>query len=182
MYGVFGKFKNMEKFFYILLFIFISCAAKKNMDKNIEFIITMEQSYKYDLKNEIYTIYGVKKYDSIRKTYFVSGTPLEIKFNLSEEEKTKIKKKYYDLGIDEMPTKMIVNDSCFAPFPRMFYTLYVYAGKKRQNLNIDIDCDAYGYPNYYKGIVLKNFLNFCLTILRTKPEIKNSPKSYWPYH
>ena len=94
------------------------------------------------------------------------------------KEKNKIKNKYYDLEIDKMPDKKRIEDSCFMKgFPAFYYTLYAKTDKKEQVLDIDLDCNAFIYPYNKSGLRLKEFILFCLGIVKGKSEIKNVPKS-----
>lgn len=65
-------------FIFCILAVCLSCSSKvSTRDENIEIVIEYTFSYKYDLKNEIYT------------TFYLSKSPSTVKFKLTNKEKKK---------------------------------------------------------------------------------------------
>ena len=73
---------------YIICYavLILGCnSQKRTINRDIEIIIASSESYKYDISKGIYTIHGIKEYDSLRKTFKISKTPINIRFSLSED-------------------------------------------------------------------------------------------------
>ncbi|HEV8084482.1 MAG TPA: hypothetical protein VGP55_14845 [Chitinophagaceae bacterium] len=154
----------MRKFIFILIFFFSSCKFYKLKHTNIELIIQDAGSYRYDFKKEIYTVFSIDK------------SPIEIKFELSNEEKKGINEKYYELHLNKLPAKVSIEGDCMIS-PAFFTTLYIKRDSSMQEIQIESGCRDYNLFNRGKAERINNFLKYIYKIVKVKPEIKNSPKS-----
>ncbi|HZH94309.1 MAG TPA: hypothetical protein VEY06_00430, partial [Flavisolibacter sp.] len=73
---------------------------------NIEIVIQIAQSYRYDLHRGTYTTFNMQR-DTI------------INFHLTEEEKRQIVHKYYSLGLDDLNGKQEIEDNCLI-MPKLY--------------------------------------------------------------
>lgn len=160
----------MKGLFFICVVILLSCSSQRAKDTNIEIIINDDQSYKYDLKNGIYTI------------FYMSKPPSEIKFTSSKEEKNKIIDSYYTLKIDEITDidkitgNIYIEDNC-TTMPKSFTRLHIKTNYLLQEIQIDEDCNDFYLSNYIRANRIKRFLRIIRNILQSKPQIKNAPES-----
>lgn len=163
----------------ILIF---SCSTKKKIDVNIQLSITISQSYKYDLSNTVYIVYGIEESDSNGTRYFLDSSVV-IKFFLSVDEKNKIIKKYYDLSLDKLADKELLEDNCNKTMPLTLYTLIAKTKKTTKilvtDMNIDEDCEEYQYK--LQRLKLREFIKYCIDLVNSKPELKNAPTSAMIY-
>ena len=154
----------LRLFFPLSLFPIISCSQNDKMkDDNIEIVIKIAQSYKYDLTRGAYTIFNIQGDSTIH-------------FHLSEKEKQQIVQKYYSLGLDKFKGKQAIEDNCLV-MPKLFTTLHVKSNKEEQEIIIDEDCDDYKGIFDSKGKNIAAFLKFIDHTLHGKQEIKNAPLS-----
>ncbi len=155
-------------FFYLLFFY--SCSPQDEIDKNLAITIQSSQSYKYDLENEVFTI------------FYVSKKPTEIKFHLTNEERNEIIKKYYSLKlnkiskIDKITGNIYIEDKCIT-MPKIYTILRIQSQNTSQEIQIDTGCDNYDSSNFIEANKIKEFIKFALNIIQSKPGIKNSPTS-----
>jgi hypothetical protein len=143
-------------------------------DKNLEIVIEDAQSYKYDLTKEVFTI------------FFMAKTPVNIYFHLTDDERNRIIDKYYELGINQMVGKnkitgnIYIEDNCM-DMPKLTTILKVKSKERLQVIEIDTGCDDFYQPfylsNYNVAKRIKDFLQFALSIIQSKPSLKNSPQS-----
>lgn len=120
------KIIGMKNSFFVCAIILLSCSQPKIKDKNIEIIINSSQSYKFDLKKEIFTV------------LYLSKPSTELKFHLTKEEKSKIIDKYYSLDIDEIRGKTTIEDECMY-MPKSYTILKVNS----KNISQEIEIDGY---------------------------------------
>lgn len=159
----------MKEIVFISVITLLSCSSKVK-DTNIEIIINDNQSYKYDLKNNVYTI------------YYMNKAATEIKFNLSKEEKHTIINSYYTLKIDKITDinkitgNIYIDDKC-TTMPKSFTKLHIKTNYSLQEIQIDEDCNDFYLSNYLKAKRIKRFLKVIRNILQSKPQIKNAPVS-----
>ena len=159
----------MQRLPFFLVLIFLGCTSN-NKDKNLEIIIEDAQSYKYDLKGEVYTIFYTDKGFS------------EIKFDLSKEEENKIAEEYYDLrinkiaGDDKRFENIYIEDDCMT-MPKLFTKIHVKTKNKLQEIKIDESCNNFKLSNYNEAERIKKFIRFVKQIVKSKPQIKNAPES-----
>lgn len=150
-----------------------ACSAKKKIDRNVRLSISLDQSYKYDFYNAIYTVYGIGKYNSNGNLYKVTDSSVDIKFSLSQEEKNKIIDKYYSLDLEILPDTLLL-DSCLKAMPLSLYTVKATTKRKTQTLITDMEpaCRSVLYTQR-----LREFIQYCLDIAKERPEIKKAPHS-----
>lgn len=151
-----------------LLAVFIGCSTKGPIDPSIEIQLEFPGSYKYDVKNEIYTV------------YFMEKPPLEVKFHLSDDEVNRIINKYYDLGINKLSQDLLIRDNCLT-MPKVLTALRVKTKKQVQRIQIDEDCDDFKFSNSGKANRVKTFMKFIRDIIGAKPEVQKAPKSDFIY-
>src|SRR5215218_4455177 len=97
--------------FLVLLLSIIACSTNDKMkDGNIEIVIQIAQSYKYDLHQETYTTFNMQGDTTIY-------------FHLTKEEKRQVVQKYYSLGLDELKGKQEIEDNCLV-MPKLYTTLH----------------------------------------------------------
>ena len=162
----------MTRLFLLLIVISIFMGFTKDTikDRNIDMVIEYAQSYKYDLTSEVCTV------------FYIDKSPTEIKFHLSGKEKNKIIDEYYNLeinkisGLDKIIGNTYIEDECMI-MPKLYTILHVKIKNKLQNIQIDEDCDDFFLSNFGKANKIKKFLRFVDNILKSKPEIKNAPRS-----
>jgi len=143
--------------------IFGSCSPNKK-EEDIKITIDYPQSYRYEIDKELYTV------------FFLSKPALHIKFSLTKVELTKIKTKYYDLGIDNIADDTNFKDDCMI-MPKLKTILTVKSESAIQRIEIDEDCDDFYVSNFLKANKVKEYLKIIREILKAKPEIKNAPMS-----
>lgn len=103
---------------------------------------------------------------------------MNIKMKLSAVEFMKIQKKFFDLEIDEIPNKAVIQTCCITALSLPHYRIFVNTKDEAKELRIDdISCNKYCPSDIYAKKV-QEFIKFCLAIVEAKPEIKNAPKSY----
>ena len=159
----------MNRLPLFLIVIFLGCSSN-NKDKNVEIIIEDAQSYKYDLKKEVYTI------------FYTNKVPTEIKFDLSKEEKDKIAEKYYDLrinkisGNDKRSKSIYIEDDCMT-MPKLFTKIHLRTKNNLQEIKIDEGCNNFKLSNFNKAKRIKEFIQFVKQIVKSKPQIKNAAES-----
>ena len=157
-------------YFVSILIIPVSCSNDKLKDRNIEITIDHAQSYKYDLTKGVFTVFLMDKPDTA------------IIFHLSGDERNRIVDQYYELGIDKITGVdkelgvIIIDDGCMI-MPKITTVLHVKTKNKVQDIQIDENCNDYYLGNAGKAKSVKQFLKFIDTIVRSKPEIKNAPRS-----
>jgi hypothetical protein len=160
--------------FIIFLFCLVACSVETKKDRNVEIIINYAQSYKYDLKTGIYTIFYIDKSET------------SIPFNISIEEKKQIADKYYDLGIDKISGinketgTTYIEDECMI-MPKLYTLLQCKVEDKLQKIQIDDACNNFYLSNTATAKRIKQFLKFIDDIIKTKPELKNAPESNFLY-
>jgi len=137
---------------------------------SIDIIIEFPQSYKYDLKNEVYSV------------YYMNKPPTNIKFHLSTIERRLIEKNYYSLGIDKLKiegkksTKIFIKDKCMT-MPKDYFIIHITHAGTYQEIKIDASCDNFYAWNINNANRLKQFIKLILDIIYSKPAVKNAPKS-----
>lgn len=95
----------MNKFIFSI-FLFLSfCSPRTNNEDDVEIVIAFSGYSKMDIKKEIYTV------------YFFSKKPIEIKFQLTDEERARIFKKYDSLNLNENINEMKIWDNCLNHSP-----------------------------------------------------------------
>lgn len=154
----------------IIIICVLNCCTMNNIEhQNIDIIIEYAQSYKYDLKNEVFTV------------RFMNKSPLDIKFYLNKSERQRIIDKYYALNINQIKKidartgNIYIEDNCMI-MPKFFTMLNINGKGIRQVIQIDTGCDEYNLgANEAKRI--KKFIKFTLDIIQAKPEIKKAPSS-----
>lgn len=154
----------MKSLFCVCAIILLSCSKTKTKHANIEIIIKSSKSYQFDLKKEVFTV------------FYLSKPPTQIKFHLTNEEKSKIIDKYYSLDLDKIPGKIKIEDECMY-MPKLYTILKVNTKNASQEIEIDSECDDFYFSNFQKANRVKKFLKFVGSILQSKPEIKNAPIS-----
>ena len=155
----------MIKTIFISTVSFFSCNSYNPNDHlPIQVIITIGQSYKYDLKNQIYTVMNISK------------PSINVKFKLSDHEREKITDKYYALELNNIKTKTFIKDDC-REMPKLITTLEVERQNSSHQIFIDIYCNRYSQFDSTKAIRVKDFINYVFDIIKSKSEIKNIPKS-----
>ncbi|GAB2656765.1 hypothetical protein GCM10027036_07770 [Flavihumibacter cheonanensis] len=137
-------------------------------DKNIQVIIQHAQSYKVDVMNGIYSV------------FFISKPTLEVKFELSIEEKRQIVEKFYSLDLPNLlPEKeevLHIEDECFI-MPKIYTYLSVKGDSLTRQIEIDTSCDDFSQFNADKANRIKSFLDYVSKIIYEKPQVKNAPES-----
>lgn len=137
-------------------------------DENIQVIIQHAQSYKVDVMNGIYSV------------FFISKPTLELKFELSIEEKRQIVEKFYSLDLPNLlPDKaevLHIEDECFI-MPKIYTYLSVNGDSLTRQFEIDTSCDDFDQLNADKARRIKSFLEYVSKIIYAKPEVKNAPES-----
>lgn len=160
-------------YFIVVLVTLAGCHQEKIRDKEIDIVINMAQSYKFDLTKGLYTV------------YFMDRPDTTIKFLLTPDETNKIIDKYYDLEIDNITEvekelgKILIEDNCLT-MPKPYTILHVRSKTKSQDIQIDEGCNDFS-GNTKRGKAVSMFLGFIRTILKLKPEIKNAPYSNVEY-
>ena len=135
-----------------------------------DIVIEYSQSYKFDLKNEIYSV------------YYMNKPPTKIKFHLSTIEKRLIEKKYYSLGIDKLKiegkksSEILIKDKC-TTMPKDYTVLRINNSGTYQEIKIDASCDNFYFWNVNNANKLKQFIKLILDIIYSKPTVKNAPIS-----
>ena len=149
----------------IILLLFISsCSFFSEKNINIDLTIKDGESYKYDLKNGIYTI------------YYMDKPPVEIKFKLTDNEKEMINNKYYEYQLDDLPLKIIITGN-YAREPTIYTSLHIQRKNVIQDLKIEEGCSEFNMFIQNKARKVNHFIEFVYIILNSKMEIKNSKKS-----
>lgn len=148
----------------MLLFVFTSCSFNKETDNNIEIIINEGASYRYDLKNEIYTVFN-----SMKPTQ-------EIKFELTSKEKQEIINAYYRLDINDLPNEVMIKDNC-SIMPKIYTTIFIRRKNQKQKIQIDDNCGDFEFSNSKKAKEIKEFIRIIKLVLYSKSVIRNAPKS-----
>ncbi len=160
----------MKLLLFLVLLNITSCSEKNLKYDNIDLIIEESQSYEYDLKKEMVTI------------FYMSKPKLEIKFQLSEKEKESITQSYYDLKIhkikkiDNESGNIYIKDECEI-MPKMYTIIKIKTAYTFQEIKIDESCDDFYLSNFNEAKRIKKFTKFVMSILQSKSEIKKAPKS-----
>lgn len=155
----------------ILLVTLFSCSNKPaSKDYAMEISIKDANSYKYDLKNQIYTVFGFMKKDT------------SIHFDLSIDEKRQIVDKYHELKLDSLGEKTLIND-IYDSDPTLYRYLKVQSNGKSQVINIEGSRNEKDYKpeDILAAKKINEFINSTLLILNSKAAIKNGPKSDMVY-
>jgi hypothetical protein len=153
----------------MLLILNISCSSHIKTEP-IEIVITSDISYKYDLFNGLYTV------------FYNNKPPTVISFHLTDIEKKKIINKYYYLKlyelnkIDNRTGNIYIKDKCMT-MPKDRTILEVQTKGKKQEIQIDLYCNSFYWSNFIEANRVKKFINFVLSMVNSKPEIKNAPSS-----
>lgn len=153
----------------MLSMLYLSCSQKQE-ENDIEIIIEEPQSYKYDLTHRVFT------------TYYMTKPKIEVKFKLSEDEESAIKKKYYDLKIYEINQinnitgNTLIDDDC-GTMPKFYTIIKIKKPASSQEIQIDKSCDNFYLSNFVIAHRIKEFIKIVTDILQSKPEIENVPKS-----
>jgi hypothetical protein len=161
----------MKSFMYRLLFailciLLLSCTANKAKDKNIQIIIDLPSSYKYDLNKRVYTI------------FFLSRPPLEVQFSLTDKEWDKIVDAYYSLELDELKGKTEIGECLtLLTMPHFQTMLNIKTKLGLQQIKIENDCDDFPISVSAKAGRINKFLDVVFEILKKKKEIQNAPNS-----
>jgi hypothetical protein len=154
---------------FILLMLNMACSSHIKTEP-IEVVIKSDISYKYDLSNDLYTV------------FYNNKTPTEIHFHLTDMEIKEITRKYYSLKLNELSKidnitgNIYIKDKCMT-MPKDRTILQVQTKGKKQEIQIDLYCDSFYLSNFSEANRVKKFINFVFHILRAKPEIKNAPSS-----
>jgi hypothetical protein len=141
-----------------------SCSYHQRNQKGIEIVIEIVQSYKIDLKAEIYTV------------YFLTKEPLEIKFQLTEEERREIIDLFDSLKYNRKVDWEYIGDSCWDA-PKLYTIVSIKPEEKIHKVYIDIGCGAYYHNDEQMAIQYKRLILLIRKILKSKKEIKEAPKS-----
>ncbi len=153
---------------FILIILFSSCSKHSYDRTKINLVIEEANSYKYDFNKEIFT------------TFYIDKPAADIKFKLSQREKEKITKRYYELDLDKLPKKITIEGSCNT-MPLIFTVLHIQTKDSVQEISIDGGCKEFNFFNKHRAKRINSFLKYILEILNSRPQIKNSPKSNIPY-
>ena len=129
-----------------------------------EITIESAQSYKYDLKNEIYTV------------YFFSKEPVEVKFSLSKEEKEEVFEKCHSLELNSDTEEINFDGNCVNS-PTLYETLLIRSAESSQKIKISANCDYSNTPYSYKVGRVMEFIKLVTDLVESKPEVKAAPKS-----
>ena len=151
-------------FLFISLFLLSACLSQNKIkESNIEFIIQESQSYKYDLQQQIFTVYNMNGDTTIH-------------FHISEKEKQQIINQYYNLGLENINNNIKIEDYCLS-MPKFYTTLKVKSRFQQYDIIIDEECSD--YKNSYKNDAnhIKEFLQYIKRLLKKKIEIENAPSS-----
>ena len=160
----------MKKILGFYLILITSCSSQQLLDKNIDIVIEEMKSYKYDLKNGIFTI------------FYLSKLPTKIKFNLTNKEQNEIIKSYYSLNLNKIKTinkqtgNIYIEDECMT-MPKNYTILHVKTKSLLQEIQIDMGCDNFYLSNFREANRIKKFIKLVLNIIQSKPEMKNAPGS-----
>lgn len=158
------------KKFIVIIAVCSSCASNYAVhDTNFELVIEVPNSYKYDLKNNIFTI------------FYVDKSPEEVKFQLSKEEKNSLQEKYYEFRLNKLAENIDIEGTCMI-MPLLYTNIIIKRDNNIiQKIKIDRGCTKFNIFNSGKAERVNNFINYVFKILNSKPEIKNSPKSNIKY-
>ena len=157
-------------YFIVVLATLARCHVEKAREKSINIVIDGAQSYKYDLTQGIYTVHFMDRPDTV------------IRFFLSQDEANKIADMYYDLGIDDITGvnkesgTIFIEDNCMI-MPKPYTILHVRSKTISQDIEIDEGCSNFSLSNEKRARSVALFLDLIRTILKSKPEITNAPRS-----
>ena len=154
------------RFFFAvtLIGILVSCSKSSPKDQNIDIIIQEYETYEYNLSGMTYTVYNDTKPNIV------------VNLKLTDGEKDKLVKSYYECGLNEMKGITLIEDECFIA-PKFSTTILIKSKEGNQKIEIDSRCDNFFLYNFLKARKVKKFLNFVDLILKNKPEIKNTPRT-----
>ena len=166
------KYLNMKILAVSLLLFLSSCLLKKTNKEEIvelareevEIVIEVAQSFTYDLKKEIYTVYSIER------------NPVEVKFSLSDQEREAIFKKYQVLNFNRDSKEINVSDDCF-DMPKLYTIVWIKSKSGYQKLKIDRGCSRYNGSYAQQANQLREFITLVTGIIRSKPEVRNALKS-----
>jgi hypothetical protein len=152
----------MTKFVLIFLVFLSFCSPAKRSDEDLDVVIDASESYKFDLKKATYTV------------YFMSKSPVEVKFSLSKNEKEEISRKYRSLGINNLPPELTVTSNCVNS-PTLFTIVIISSKSLNQKIRIPLGCDY--IDEQQRGNQIREFIITVTNIVKSKPEVKDAPKS-----
>ncbi|MDP4262232.1 MAG: hypothetical protein Q8941_06845 [Bacteroidota bacterium] len=144
---------------YVLL---ISCnSARVKKDTKLNISINIGQSYTIDLSKKIYTV------------FFLSRSPLHVKFNLTGDEAEKIKDMYFSLKLYDIGN-VELKDTCLNN-PKIYTYVNVKSNSIDQQIKIDESCR--GFKDNYGAYRVNKFIQLVQEIIKSKEEIKDAPSS-----
>lgn len=162
--------KFMRRTISVFLFVaFLSCTAKQSRPHpvagaDIEIEIVHAQSYRYDLKQQTYTVMRMEKADTT------------VRFRLTDGEKNAIAADYFARQLDERKGKIEVEDDCRV-MPKLYTVLKTKSHRQTQEIVLDEACDRRKGSQADYGEKVAAFLSFVESLLQAKPEIRNVPPS-----
>jgi hypothetical protein len=146
------------------------CSAHPNRNKDIEVVIAIAESYKYDLKSKTYTVFNFNKPNYV------------IEFHLSDKEIQEITELYYELSlykirsIDKETGNSYIKDEC-TDMPKTFTKLFIKTDTASQEIQIDAACNNFYLSNFREARKVKKFIRFVRRIVDSKSEVRNAPMS-----
>lgn len=159
----------MNKMLFLLIAVTCSC-VKQNKETSLDISITYAQSYECNLTTGVYTVNNYSK------------EPIHIQFDLTNEEKSGLVDKYYELGLDKIERinpitgNTLIEDDC-SIMPKLYTVVKINSKTKRQEFQIDNECEDFKDQSIKDAKSVKQFLDFVDKIIKSKPEIRKAPKS-----
>lgn len=154
----------LRNLLFIICIFSVSCTSNRIKDRNVQIVIDIPFSYKYDLNKGIYTV------------FFDGRPPLEVKFSFTNKEWDKIANSYYELQLNEIKGITEIEDECQI-MPKFYTILNITTRNGSQRIKIDDSCDNFYISNWVKAHRINKFINIVFEILKSKKEIKNAPYS-----
>jgi hypothetical protein len=148
----------------IMILSFTSCAGKRDIDTTISIEISNAQTWKIDLKKDVYTV------------FYLSKPPLEIKLGLTEDEQKRLIDTWYSLELDRIPGKTLLNDKCLI-MPKLYAVIRATTAHTSQEITIDNNCDDFSLFDAGKAERVKKFIKLVKDIVFSRPAVRDAPKS-----
>jgi hypothetical protein len=139
-------------------------------DMNIQVLIQHAQSYQTDVLNGNYSV------------FFVSKSPVVVKFDLTSAEKKQIIDKLYSLDLHKLKTENEISgilhfeDECF-DMPKIYTNLIIKGDGYVNQFQIDESCTVFSREYSKIALKVKAFLDYVNSIIKVKPSVSNAPVS-----
>ena len=134
-------------------------------NETLDFVIELQISEKIDLKKRVFI------------TYYNNKPPVEIRFDLTDNEKKKINKQFNVIKSYITQEKLFIDDSCIGS-PKLYTIITIGSGNKEKKLFVHTACEKYpDHTDMEKISRIKNFVSLIYEIVNSKPGVKDVPDS-----